>query len=69
MSDYWKAVLVRAGWTAAEVALGMIPVGVGIKEVGWTHILSVCAVAAVVSVLKSSVVGVPEVKTDEEAEG
>lgn len=59
--DFWRAVLIRAGWTAAETALAMIPIGAGIEEVGWVHIASVTAVATIISILKSIVAGVPEV--------
>lgn len=52
--------LKRAGWTFCESALAMIPVGVGIEEVGWLHVLSVSSVAAIISFVKSIVVGVPE---------
>lgn len=66
MSDKAKekliAALKRAGWTAAETALAMIPIGVGVEEVSWLHILSVVAVAAVISLLKSVVAGMPEVE-------
>lgn len=59
--DFWLALLKRALWTAAETALALIPVGVGIEEVGWLHVLSVAALAAVISALKSIVTGLPEV--------
>lgn len=61
MKDKLIAALKRAGWTAAETALAMIPVGVGVEDVEWIHILSVVALAAVLSVLKSIVAGMPEV--------
>ena len=57
---FWKAALARAAHTAAQSAVGMIPVAVGIHEVDWLHVLSVAALAAVISVLKSIIVGVPE---------
>lgn len=59
--DFWLALVKRAAWTAAETALALIPVGVGIEEVGWLHVLSVSALAAVISALKSIVAGMPEV--------
>ena len=58
------AALKRAGWTAAETALAMIPVGVGVEDVSWLHVLSVVAAAAILSVLKSVVAGMPEVTDD-----
>jgi len=54
--------LKRAAWTAAETALAMIPVGIRIEEVEWIHVLSVTALAAVISLLKSIVAGMPEVE-------
>lgn len=60
--DFWLALAKRALWTAAETALALIPVGVGIEEVGWLHVLSVSALAAILSALKSIVTGLPEVE-------
>ena len=62
MKEKFIAALKRAAWTAAETALAMIPVGVGIEEVEWIHVLSVVALAAVLSLLKSIVAGMPEVE-------
>lgn len=60
----WKekfiAALKRAAWTAAETALAMIPIGVGVEEVNWLHVLSVVAVATIISLLKSVIAGTPE---------
>ncbi len=61
MKQFWLAALKRAGWTAAETALALIPVGVGIESVKWLHVISVVAVAALLSFLKSIVAGMPEV--------
>lgn len=58
---FWIALLKRAAWTAAETALALIPVGVGVEEVGWLHIASVAVTAAIISALKSIVAGMPEV--------
>ena len=63
---FWKAALARAAHTAAQSAVGMIPVAVGVEQVEWLHVLSVAATAAVISILKSVVVGVPEVGGDQE---
>lgn len=59
--QFWVALAKRALWTAAETALALIPVGVGIEEVGWLHVISVSALAAIISALKSIVTGLPEV--------
>ena len=61
MKEKLIAALKRAAWTAAETALAMIPVGVGIEEVEWIHVLSVVALATVLSFLKSVIAGMPEV--------
>ncbi len=64
--EFWLSALKRAGWTAAQTALGMITLGVGIQDVDWLNILSVAAMAAVYSMLKSIVVGVPEAPSPED---
>lgn len=62
MKDKIIAALKRAGWTAAETALAMIPVGARIEQVEWIHVLSVVATATIISLLKSVVMGMPEVE-------
>lgn len=59
--EFIKAMIVRAIWTMAEVALGMITVGATLSEIDWKNIISVCAVAGIASAIKSIVVGLPEV--------
>ena len=66
--EFWVSALKRAGWTAAQTALGMLTLGVGIQEVDWRNVLSVSALAAVYSILKSIVVGMPEVNVDGDAD-
>lgn len=58
--DFIKKILIRALHTAAQTALGMFTIGATIKEIDWLNILSVSAVAAVYSILKSIAVGIPE---------
>lgn len=65
MKKFWLAALKRAGWTAAETAIALIPVGVGVEQVRWLHVISVVAVAAILSFLKSIVAGMPEVEKGE----
>lgn len=60
--DFLIALLKRSAWTFCESALALIPVGIGIEEVSWLHVLSVSALAAVISALKSIVAGMPEVE-------
>ena len=62
--EFVTALIIRAIWTMAEVALSMITVGATISEISWGHIASVAVVAGVASILKSIVVGLPEVAPD-----
>ena len=55
-----KAAGIRAGKTAAQVALSMLTVGQAFMDVDWPGLISVAAVAAVVSIL-TSIGGLPEV--------
>ena len=64
IGDFGKSALKRAVWTFAETALGMITIGSAFTEVNWAHIISVAGVAAIASLLKSIVVGMPEMKED-----
>lgn len=59
--EFWVSAGKRALYTFAETAIGMITVGQAFTEVNWVHIISVSGVAAIVSFLKSIVVGMPEV--------
>lgn len=58
------AALKRAAWTAAEVAIPMIPVGARFEDVEWFHVASVVLVATILSLLKSVVAGMPEIKNE-----
>lgn len=60
-SEKWlKAAGIRAAKTFCQTAVSMLTVGQALLEVEWIHVLSVSAVAAVVSIL-TSVAGLPEV--------
>jgi len=54
----------RALWTFAETAVGMITVGQAFTEVNWLHIISVAGVASIVSLLKSIIISMPEMKEE-----
>ena len=56
----------RALWTFAEVALTMIAIGMPFSEMNWKNIFDVAFGAAIVSVLKSIVVSMPEAQSDGE---
>ena len=61
MNKKWlKAASVRALKTFAQTAVSMLTVGQAFIDVNWVNVLSVSAVAAIISVL-TSVAGLPEV--------
>lgn len=60
---WWKAAGIRALKTVAQTAVSMITIGQAVIDVNWINVLSISAVAGVVSLL-TSIAGLPEV--DEE---
>lgn len=62
--EWFKAAAIRMIRTAAQVALGMLTVGMTVKEVDWLNILSVSLVAAVYSLLTSIITDLPETGND-----
>ena len=63
-----KAAAVRAAKTVSQTAVSMLTGNmVGIVDVDWLAVLSVSAMAGVVSLL-TSVAGLPEVKVESEVE-
>lgn len=56
-----KAAAVRAVKTFAETALSMLTIGQAVTDVNWISVLSVSAVATIISFL-ISIKGLPEVK-------
>lgn len=58
--EWLRAALIRACKTFCQTALSMLTVGQAVIDVNWVNVLSVSAVAAVISIL-TSVVGLPEV--------
>ena len=62
MSKQWlKAAGIRAVKTMAQTAVSMLTVGQAVLDVNWVNVLSVSAVAGVISML-TSIAGLPEVK-------
>ncbi len=62
MNKKWlKAASVRALKTFAQTAVSMLTVGQAFVDVGWVNVISVSAVAAIISIL-TSVAGLPEVE-------
>lgn len=58
-----KCAGIRAIKTMAQTALGMLIIGTPAAEVDWFNVLSISAVAGVISIL-TSVAGIPEVKEE-----
>lgn len=62
--DFWKASLIRAIKTIAQTALSLLTVGQAVLDVDWLNVISVSAVAGLISILTSIATGLPEVETD-----
>ena len=60
MSNFLKAALIRAVYTIAETALGVIGASTVLSEVNWKMVASASALAGIVSLLKSIAIGMPE---------
>ena len=58
---WFKAAGVRAVKTMAQTALSMLTIGQAVIDVNWLNVISVSAVAGIISVL-TSIKGLPEVK-------
>ena len=66
MNKKIKAILIRAGHTAVQTALGMIGTSIFLSDIKWPQLLSATGLAVIVSVLKSFTIGLPEAKKREE---
>lgn len=60
--DLLVAAARRALWTFCETFIGTIGPAVLIEEVSWHYVLSASTLAAIISIAKSVVVGLPEVE-------
>lgn len=58
--QWWKAAAIRAVKTIAQTAVSMLTVGQLFTDVDWLGILSISAVAGIISIL-TSLAGLPEV--------
>ncbi len=61
--EFAVGMMKRALWTAAQAMASMLTLSVGtvgIHQIDWMNVLSVAALAAVYSIIKSVVVGIPE---------
>ena len=62
MNKKWaEAAGIRAVKTMAQTAVSMLTVGQAVLDVNWVNVLSVSAVAGVISML-TSIAGLPEVE-------
>lgn len=61
---WWKAAGIRSLKTICQTAVSMLTVGQAVLEVNWLNVLSVSAVAGVISML-TSIAGLPEVDDGE----
>lgn len=64
MNKWIKCALIRALKTMAQTALSMITIGQAVMDVNWINVLSVSAVAGVLSIL-TSIAGLPEVDNED----
>lgn len=64
--EFFRAALIRAFKTVLQTALSMMAVGMSITDVQWLHVLSVSAMAGVISLFTSLAIGLPEAKTSGE---
>ncbi len=57
-----KPALIRAAWTAGQTFIATIGTSaVVLSDVNWTVVFSATALAAIISFVKSLLIGVPEV--------
>ena len=66
--EFWRAALIRAAHTMAQTAIATIGTASILAEINWSVVLSSCAVAGILSILKSIAVGLPEVEDAERNE-
>jgi hypothetical protein len=62
MKKWIKAAGIRAIYTIAETALGIIGGSKLFSEVNWKIVVSASLLSGIVSILKSVVVGLPEIE-------
>lgn len=60
VKKFWIAALIRAAHTLAQTAVATIGTAAVFSEVDWVMVASAAGLAAVLSILKSLAVGIPE---------
>lgn len=69
MKEFIRAALIRAAYTVAETAIGVIGTSAVLSEVNWKMVLSASALSGIVSILKSIAIGLPEVEKPDVSDG
>lgn len=59
--EFWEAAAARAIWTLCETFIGIAGAASLIEEVNWHVVISSSCLAALISLAKSVVKGLPEV--------
>lgn len=59
--EFWEAATARAIWTLCETFIGIAGAASLIEEINWHVVISSACLAALLSVAKSVVKGLPEV--------
>ena len=59
--EFWEAALARAIWTLCETFIGIAGAASLIEEINWHVVISSACLAALLSLAKSIVKGLPEV--------
>lgn len=61
--EFWKAALIRAAHTWFQAFIAAIPSSAAVlSDVNWKLVVSAATLAAVISLAKSVIIGLPEVK-------
>lgn len=64
--EFWKAALIRAAHTWFQAFIAAIPSSAAVlSDVNWKLVVSAATLAAVISLAKSVIIGLPEVKLSE----
>ena len=64
--EFWKAALIRAAHTWFQALIAAIPSSAAVlSDVNWKLVVSAATLAAVISLAKSVIIGLPEVKLSE----
>lgn len=64
--EFWKAALIRAAHTWFQAFIAAIPSSAAVlSDVNWKLVVSAATLAAVISLAKCVIIGLPEVKLSE----